>query len=639
MTSELLDAALAYARSGWFVFPVEPPTQGDDKSGKAPIGSLVPNGKDDATTDEQVIRSWWARAPSANIGIAVQRSGLAILDVDVGMRKDGTMKRGRESLAEFDAQLADTLTAVTGGGGMHAVYSLPPSVEAMQLIGFRDGLDLIGKGYIVVAPSRHYTGGLYAWANIAPVAPLPPVLCAIKRATAAVASSSEFGKSAIHEGGRNNALFRLGAALRGTGIDHDAVRAALHLENRRRFTPPLGDDEVDACTRSVMTRVHPERDVAMGSVVDDEFARMFPQPAVSVSAIPDEATAFELLPALAAQSCMPVSALQFEKLNDRLGGLAIHDITLIIAGTGKGKSSLATQMGVHHARTAGPMIYYVGEMTREHVVARIVGQILGRSWRDVLRGKVTPAEAAAAIERLPLYLVKRCEKPIEGIARACSRAYNDGFKGTPMVIVDYVQLLAAIGNDMRVATMQAVRDMQHFVEAAPVTAVLLSQSSRGGAQRIREGADNAEDLGDTGAETAELERSATNQLVLSFTSKDGVEEHPVTMMVAKSRFGGGSRLGFTFNGKTGIWTPTDKPPTDQAHEQRCAEIKLQLKVHAEGKCLHGQAHCGKEFTRNLMGTKGSAHKISGSTQAITQAVQDLVELKEIVEMGNTIMLK
>lgn len=639
MSNELLDAALGYARSGWYVFPVEPPIAGNDKSGKAPIGALVPNGKDDASIDELVIRSWWDRVPNANVGIAVARSQLVVLDIDVGMKRDGTAKRGRESLAEFDAQLADTLTAMTGGGGMHALYSLPPGLEAMQLIGFRDGLDLIGKGYIVAAPSRHYTGGVYTWANMVPVAPLPVVLQTIKRTIGDKVSSSDVGKAAIPEGGRNNAMFRLGAALRGTGIDREALLAALHFENRRRFQPPLSDDEVVHITNSVMSRVHPERDVAMGSVVEDDFARMFPAPAADVSAIPDEATASELLPSLAAQTQMPVTALPFDKLNDRLGGLSIHSMTLIIAGTGKGKSSLATQLGVYHARTAGPMIYYVGEMTREHVVARIVGQILERSWRDVLSGRVSSAECAAAIDGLPLYLIKRSDKPIEAIARACSRAYNDGFKGVPMVIIDYVQLLAEIGADMRVATMQAVRDVQHFVEAAPVIAVLLSQSSRGGAQRIREGAENAEDLGDTGAETAELERAATNQLVLSFTSKDGVEEHPVTMMIAKSRFGGGSRLGFTFNGKTGVWVPTEKPPTDRAHEQRCAEILLQLKIHADGKCLHGQTSCGREFTRNMMGAKGSPHKIVGNVQAITQAVQDLIELKEIVEMGNTLMLK
>lgn len=158
----LLDAALAYAASGRYVFPVE-------SRGKRPLGRLVPNGSDDATTDADQIRAWWTAAPDANIGISLEPSGLVALDVDVSGEKQGAA-----SLATIDAELTTSLTAHTGSGGLHVVYSRPEGVRAGRRINFLPGLDLLGKGYIVAAPSVHASGGVYRWHDAgAEIVPLP----------------------------------------------------------------------------------------------------------------------------------------------------------------------------------------------------------------------------------------------------------------------------------------------------------------------------------------------------------------------------------------------------------------------------------------------------------------------------------
>ncbi len=54
----LLAAALEYARRGWPVLPLAP-------RGKAPLGALVPRGLNDATTDPERIRQWWATRRSS----------------------------------------------------------------------------------------------------------------------------------------------------------------------------------------------------------------------------------------------------------------------------------------------------------------------------------------------------------------------------------------------------------------------------------------------------------------------------------------------------------------------------------------------------------------------------------------------
>jgi hypothetical protein len=653
----LLQAALAYARNGWHVFPIEPPIMDPgvpvktrEQSGKAPHGMLAKpdaatgrkGGKDLATLDEATIRAWWAAAPDANVGIATAPSGLVVLDVDIAKGKQGAA-----SLALIDAQLTATTMAITGSGGMHALYARPAGAAPYTSIGRPDqpypGLDVIGNGYIVAAPSRHYTGGTYRWHATVPVAPLPDVLELVRqsRATVHVVSSGDIGAAAIPEGGRNNAMFRLAAALRATGIDGEALHAACIMENRRRFSPPLGDDELAKLVQNVMRRVQPDRDVALGAVLSDELRGMLPGGAAPdappAGAIPDAATVLELIPQMRIEAELPVVHLPFDKLDAKIGGLRVHSTTLLIGGTGKGKSSLAGQISVHHARHYGPVIYYVGEMTRSLVVARIVGQVLGRSWIDVADGKVPDAEIARALGSFPLLFVKRSDEPIAAIIRACKRAEDLGWQGIPLVVVDYIQLLASLGADMRVSTMGAVRDLQHFVEDAPVIALSLSQASRPSAAKLRAGVVQAEDAADTGAETAELERGATNILAISFASKDDAVEHPATVLLGKGRFGGGAKFGFIFRGDIGLWTPTDKPPTDDDHEALCAEVLSQMMIHNAGRCQGGSVTCGREISVQLLLAKGP-HKIAGNKQAVLRAIEDLVDMQKIYKMGGMLSL-
>lgn len=71
--ASLGQAALAYARVGVAVFPVEP-------RGKRP---LTVHGFQDATTSAERIRGWWKRWPQANIGLPCQHWW--VLDVDPRM--------------------------------------------------------------------------------------------------------------------------------------------------------------------------------------------------------------------------------------------------------------------------------------------------------------------------------------------------------------------------------------------------------------------------------------------------------------------------------------------------------------------------------------------------------------------------
>jgi hypothetical protein len=148
--NELLAAALNYAARGWAVLPLRPRE-------KVPLTS---GGSRDATTDAEVLRSWWARWPSANVGIATGGSGPWVLDLD-----------GPDALPP-GADLPPTAASTTGRG-VHHLWAPDDRIRNRQRLWGRPA-DVRGAGgYIVAPPSVHPTGVVYEWRGDAPLARAP----------------------------------------------------------------------------------------------------------------------------------------------------------------------------------------------------------------------------------------------------------------------------------------------------------------------------------------------------------------------------------------------------------------------------------------------------------------------------------
>lgn len=157
-----LEHALAYAALGYSVFPLHSMAGGRCTCGDADCRSRAKHprtkrGAHDATTNEDVIRAWWAQWPDANVGMTL--ANLAVVDVDP--RNGGTATL--DDLAAKHGALPDTVTALTGGGGQHYLYRVPADQPLAGKLG--PGIDLKhGAGsYIVVAPSVHASGVAYTW--------------------------------------------------------------------------------------------------------------------------------------------------------------------------------------------------------------------------------------------------------------------------------------------------------------------------------------------------------------------------------------------------------------------------------------------------------------------------------------------
>ncbi len=168
-TDQLLQAALRLARAGWAVFPLKP---GD----KNPI---TKHGFKEASTDEQVIASWWDGCPLANVGVATgEASGVVVVDVD------GPAGEESWALLEQEHGHVETLEQRTGReDGGRQLFFAHPGGRWPNRTGWRPGLDLRGDGgYVVAPPSQHPSGKRYEWLSQGRPAPMPGWLQDLLRA-------------------------------------------------------------------------------------------------------------------------------------------------------------------------------------------------------------------------------------------------------------------------------------------------------------------------------------------------------------------------------------------------------------------------------------------------------------------------
>ena len=168
---KLVDHALKYARLGWPVFPVHSIKSNKCSCGKAKCSSpgkhpRTSKGLKDASTDPQVIETWWEKWTDANIAVRTgPESGLAVLDIDV----KGGGPDNLELLESENEPLPETLVAQTGGGGRHYFFSYPDDGFKNSANDLASGIDTRGDGgYVLIAPSNHKSGSNYEWQDDEP---------------------------------------------------------------------------------------------------------------------------------------------------------------------------------------------------------------------------------------------------------------------------------------------------------------------------------------------------------------------------------------------------------------------------------------------------------------------------------------
>lgn len=239
---DLVEHAIAYAKLGWSVLPMQP-----DK--KVPYIKWKPYQSKIATEDE--IRQWFKQFPKARIGIVTGAiSNLVVLDFD-----------SMEAIEAWRSQhdLPETIFQNTGKG-QHYLYSMNGQNIRNQA-GVIENVDVRGEGgLIVVAPSLHKSGKQYQWGKIDPIedglndlAEITPEMVAVLRNTKEAAADQTGGNepdwvttamAGVEKGKRNATMTRLaGYWMRDQQGDKNKVLAILLAVNKNN-RPPLPEQEI-----------------------------------------------------------------------------------------------------------------------------------------------------------------------------------------------------------------------------------------------------------------------------------------------------------------------------------------------------------------------------------------------------------
>jgi hypothetical protein len=221
--STFLDIALDHVARGWHVFPCSP------KSKKP----LIEGGEKwaNASNDEAKIREWWTKWPDANVAVAGNGSGLAVLDVDHGLADVAAWRAWCERNG-----IRETYTVRTGrrpefGAQMYFAGAVP-DVGLWQLDGCEGQIKSLG-GYVMAAGCIHPDSGeRYEVICNAPLAPIPDAVRQLKKPAVAQSNNSKVPKTAwslpVYQGqNRTGFLLEQTGAMRNLGCGKDAILARM----------------------------------------------------------------------------------------------------------------------------------------------------------------------------------------------------------------------------------------------------------------------------------------------------------------------------------------------------------------------------------------------------------------------------
>lgn len=169
-------AVAAHIKNGLWVFPLHGINDGlvctcgavpcgkDNKNaGKHPYTPTAPNGLLNATNDFEVAAEMFQYRIDLNVGIVTgKKSGIVVIDIDNKAANSGDASLVR--IQELLGMLPSTM-CLTTGNGYHLVFDYPEGGLKTNSNSYGKeypGIDIRGDGgYIVIYPSRHYSGRYY----------------------------------------------------------------------------------------------------------------------------------------------------------------------------------------------------------------------------------------------------------------------------------------------------------------------------------------------------------------------------------------------------------------------------------------------------------------------------------------------
>jgi len=230
MANPFLLAALEYEAKGFSVIPLKP----KDKIPLIPSWTQFQVER----ADREQLGEWWRTWPTANLGILTGgiSGGVYVIDTD--------SPEAASSLKPMLGPMEDVGISATGKG-FHLFYHhgapLQNKTGVLPQVDFRgDG------GYVVAPPSVHASGKHYEW--VKPVnghlREIPPNFLELMQAAANPVQAARVrfdtagALAGIPEGGRDEAIFKLAAKLRGADVPYE-IALELCEQASANCSPPF----------------------------------------------------------------------------------------------------------------------------------------------------------------------------------------------------------------------------------------------------------------------------------------------------------------------------------------------------------------------------------------------------------------
>ncbi|NMN56882.1 putative DNA primase/helicase [Xanthobacter sp. SG618] len=186
----ILEAAVAYGRLGYRIFPCDPHAEKPRSKRPLVVADKDADGKPiegtgwplKASCNEAQIRAWWKRWPDALIGMAPGWAGGYVVDLD---------PKG-ESVEAVEARLAEAIggalpagpRTITQSGGRHVWFRRPEGAHWPNDPPGLKNIDIrCDAGYVILPPSVMRNGNAYSWEGVpfdpATAPEVPPALLAL----------------------------------------------------------------------------------------------------------------------------------------------------------------------------------------------------------------------------------------------------------------------------------------------------------------------------------------------------------------------------------------------------------------------------------------------------------------------------
>ncbi len=530
------------------------------------------------TTNPDKARKWWtSENPNYNIGIVTgaPSGGLIVLDLDNHADKG---KNGSANLEAWErahgVTLPETVTALSGSGGVHLYYRDPD--HTYQNIADKgndpafSGIDIRANGGQVVAPpSIHPNGGRYEWkagaspddiqiaqvnetvkqfmddiykANNASCVKKTPDTTKTAKETPDTAKKTPDRQNTpgdeIPEGCRTQTLVSMIGAMIRAGFSDEEIRAAITVANDNRCDPPLTDKELEGQVFPALYRGWERGTISLA----DRST-----PPEHTTEQPDELTDFH---ETIYTNCYKPIKTGIGPLDRKLGGgLRSQTIVFLGAEPGAGKTTLATQIFESMAKQGQPGLYFNLEMSRNQMFARSMAHIVH---------EIDPGHNITALDVLQAYACSETTQDLINQAVDRYRAtiypflkYNPGNVGSnvtdilnfidktgkeataagkpaPNICIDYLQIMTGDKYDDETRTIKkAVDGLKSYAKTYDAIVFCIMAQSR---KVNSSGAATQQ----AGRDTSAIEYGADTQLQLV---RDAAETNRMKLFVTKSRWG------------------------------------------------------------------------------------------------------